>query len=101
MFTPVDSFDFTFMGRFLRQITLNISKSIYVDSLSSWFDTSGNQTFGLRHVHFVQNYLDTTFLRGLDKLITYSIVSELRKFCRDYGLQIGGGGISDERKKKA
>jgi len=37
---------------------------------------------------------------GLDKLLVYNIVSELRKFCRHYGLLIGGGGISEEKRAK-
>lgn len=68
--------------------------------MSSWYDMSGNQIFGLRYVHYVQDYLGTTFLQGLDKLIVYTIVSELRKFCRHYGLLIGGGGISEEKRAK-
>jgi len=48
----------------------------------------------------VQDYLGTTFLQGLDKLIVYNVVSELRKFCRNYGLLVGGGGISEEKRTK-
>jgi hypothetical protein len=44
--------------------------------------------------------LGTTFLQGLDKLIVYNIVSDLRKFCRHYGLLIGGGGVSEEKRAK-
>mmetsp|Transcript_36878 Transcript_36878/g.35601 ORF Transcript_36878/g.35601 Transcript_36878/m.35601 type:complete len:432 (+) Transcript_36878:1676-2971(+) len=99
-FIPVDPNDFTFMGRVLRHITESLSQGFYLDSLSSWYDMAGKQIFGLRYVHFVQEYLGATFLQGLDKLIVYNIVSELKKFQRNYGLYIGGGGISEEKRAK-
>lgn len=37
-------------------------------------------------------------MQGLDKLIVYNIVSELRKLTRNYGLWIGGGGVSEEKR---
>lgn len=75
IFNPVDAFDFTFMGRVLRQILQTIEKGFYLDHLSSWYDAAGNQLFGLRHVNYVQDYLGTQFLVGLDRLITYNIVN--------------------------
>lgn len=51
-------------------------------------------------MNYVHDYLGTSFLQGLDRLIVYSIVSEINKFCRFYGLQIGGGGISEEMRTK-
>ena len=53
IFIPVDNFDLTFMGRVLRHILETISKSFYLDHLSSWYDEKGNQLFGLRHVNYV------------------------------------------------
>lgn len=88
------------MGRVLRHITETITKGYYIHHLSSWYDANGSQIFGLRYVNYVQDYLGTTFLQGLDKLTVYSIVSELNKFCRFYGLQIGGGGISEDKRAK-
>ena len=38
IFNPVDEFDFTFMGRVLRQILKTIEKGFYLDHLSSWYD---------------------------------------------------------------
>jgi len=73
----VDEFDFTFMGRVLRHILQTIEKGFYLDHLSSWYDAQGNQLFGLRHVCFVQDYLGTHFLVGLDRLITYNIVNRI------------------------
>ena len=101
IFNPVDEFDFTFMGRVLRHILQTIEKGFYLDHLSSWYDAQGNQLFGLRHVCFVQDYLGTHFLVGLDRLITYNIVNRINQFFRDYGLHIGGGGISESKRATA
>lgn len=73
---------------------------MYLDSLSSWYDQNGSQIFGLRYVHFLHEHLGTTFLQGLDRLIVYTIVSETRKFQRDYGFIIGGGTVSEELRLK-
>jgi len=97
---PVDANDFTFIGRVLRHITETLSKGFYLDSMSSWYDMTGQQIFGLRYINFVQDYLGSSFLQGLDKLLVYNIVSEIRKFCRHFGLLIGGGGISEEKRAK-
>ena len=35
---------------------------------------------------------------GLDRLITYNIVNKTNNFFREYGLYIGGGGISDTKR---
>jgi len=99
-FIPVDAHDFTFMGRLLRNITDSLGKGTYLDSLSSWYDSNGQQIFGLRYVHFLHEHLGTTFLQGLDRLIVYTIVSETKKFQRDYGFIIGGGTVSEELRLK-
>ena len=82
------------MGRVLRHILRTIEKGFYLDHLSSWYDSFGNQLFGLRHVNYVQDYLGTSFLVGLDRLITYNIVNRINEFFSFYGLAIGGGGIT-------
>lgn len=40
-FIPVDAHDFTFMGRLLRNIMESLGKGMYLDNLSSWYDSSG------------------------------------------------------------
>lgn len=99
-FIPVDAHDFTFMGRLLRNIMGELGKGMYLDSLSSWYGDNGAQIFGLRYVHFLHEHLGTTFLQGMDRLIVYNIVSETRRFQRDYGFMIGGGTVSDELRIK-
>jgi WASH complex subunit strumpellin len=98
IFTPVDGDDFTFMGRVLRHILRTIEKGFYLDHLSSWYDSTGSQLFGLRHVNYVQDYLGTAFLVGLDRLITYNIVNRTNDFFSFYGLSIGGGGITQKKR---
>jgi len=99
-FIPVDAHDFTFMGRLLRNIMGELGKGMYLDSLSSWYAENGQQIFGLRYVHFLHEHLGTTFLQGMDRLIVYTIVSEVRRFQRDYGFIIGGGTVSEELRLK-
>jgi WASH complex subunit strumpellin len=52
-FEPLDEHDATFMGRLLRQIITSMNKGFYIDSMSTWYDHQGNQTFGLRFIHFL------------------------------------------------
>ena len=52
-------------------------------------------------MNYVQDYLGTTFLVGLDRLITYNIVNRVNTFFRDYGYNIGGGGISESKRAMA
>jgi hypothetical protein len=40
-FIPVDANDFTFMGRLLRNITDSLGKGMYLDNLSSWYNSEG------------------------------------------------------------
>lgn len=37
-FIPMDTYDFTFMGRVLRHITDTLSKSFYLEAMQSWYD---------------------------------------------------------------
>ena len=40
-FIAVDAYDLTFMGRLLRNITDSLGRGMYLDSLSSWYDSGG------------------------------------------------------------
>lgn len=93
-FKAVDENDATFMGRLLRNIVEQISRGFYLDATSSWYDLAGNQIFGLRYINFLYDYLGPTFLVGLDKLIVYNIVAEIRSLYKEYGLVIGGGSVT-------
>lgn len=88
------------MGRLLRHILKSMDRGYYLDHLSTWYDFEGNQTFGLRFINFIHDHLGTVFLQGLDKLLVYNIVYELKAFYKKYGLSIGGGRATFEEKKK-
>ena len=81
-FTPVDGDDFTFMGRLLRFILNSISSGFYLEATSTWYDSRGNQVFGVRFVHFLQENLGTSFLQGFDKLLVYNLQHNLQTFYR-------------------
>lgn len=95
-FEPVDTEDATFLGRLLRQILRSMDRGYYLDSMSTWYDANGSQTWGLRFLNFLQETLDTVILQGLDKLIVYNIMSELRSFYYNYGVYMGGVKIGKE-----
>ena len=84
------------MGRLLTAILNSMNKGIYLDQMNHWYNTQGEQTWGLRFINFLQENLGTQFLQGLDKLIVYNLVSELRMFYRDYSINIGGGSVPQE-----
>ena len=99
-FVPLDENDSTFMGRLLRYILVSISNGFYLESTQTWYDQKGNQVFGIRFIHFLQENLGTSFLQGFDKLLVYNIVHELRIFYKEYGATIGGGSVSLEMAKR-
>lgn len=88
------------MGRLLRHILKQMNRGFYLDSHSSWYDMDGVQVFGIRFINFMSDTLGTVFLQGLDRLIAYNIIHELRQMFRSYGLFFGGGGVSEEMRKK-
>ena len=93
-FIPVDANDFTFMGRLLRNIADSLNRGMYLDSLSSWYTADGEQIFGLRYVNFLHQHMGTQFLQGLDRLIVYNIISDTKRFQKDFGFIIGGGAVT-------
>ena len=96
----MDENDITFMGRLLTAVLNTMNKGIYLDQLSHWYNTQGEQTFGLRFINFLHENLGTQFLQSLDKLIVYKLVSELRQFYRDYSINIGGGSMPQELQQR-
>ena len=84
------------MGRLLTATLTAMDGGFYLEQMSHWYSRTGEQTFGLRFIHFLHENLGTQFLQGLDKLIVYRMVSELRAFYREYSIHIGGGSLSPE-----
>lgn len=88
------------MGRLLTAVLRSMDQGFYLDQMSTWYEMTGEQSWGLRFINFLHENLGTTFLQGLDKLCCYRLTSELRAFYREYGLQIGGGNISKDLRDK-
>ena len=61
-FEPVDENDLTFMGRLLTAVLNSMNKGVYLDQMSHWYNTSGEQTFGLRFIIFLHENLGTSFM---------------------------------------
>ena len=88
------------MGRLLTAVLESMDKGVYLDHMSHWYNEKGEQMFGLRFINFLHDNLGTQFLQGLDQLIVYRLVSELRTFYRDYSINIGGGSMAPELQKR-
>lgn len=89
----------TFLGRLLNQLVgiLSPSNVLYLDQVSNFYSTTtGQQVFGLRNVVSLEKDIGVIFLQSLDQMISYRIVNETKQFIRDYGMMIGGGGITKE-----
>jgi len=99
-FDPVDTQDQTFMGRLLRHILGQMDKGFYLDNMSTWYTNDGKQVFGLRYINFLHEHLGTSFLQGLDKLIVFNIVAQLRRMFSNYGHFCNNGLVTFETKKK-
>ena len=87
----------TFLGRLLNQMMsiLSPTEVLYLDQASNFYSTSnGQQVFGLRNVVSLEKDLGIIFLQSLDQMTSYRIVNDLKQFIRDYGMTIGGGGIT-------
>lgn len=54
----------------------------------------------MRFINFLHENLGSQFLQGLDKLIVYRLVNELRQLYRYYSLNLGGGPLTLELQAK-
>jgi WASH complex subunit strumpellin len=94
----------TFLGRLLNQFVsiLSPSNALYLDQVSNFYSTAtGKQIFGLRNVVSLEKELGTVFLQSFDQMISYRIVNEVKTFIREYGMMIGGGGITEKMTSKS
>jgi len=86
----------TFLGRMLNQLIgiLSPEKVLYLDQVSNFYSTTtGQQIFGLRNVVSLEKDLGIVYLQSLDQMISFRIVDDIKKFIREFGRMIGGGGI--------
>ena len=89
----------SFLGRLMNQLChiLSPSNVLYLDQVTNFYSTlTGQQVFGLRNIVSLEKDIGVIFLQSLDQMASYRIVNDIKQFIRDYGLIIGGGGITKE-----
>jgi WASH complex subunit strumpellin len=89
---PLDTDSVNFMGRLTREILLQTDsrRATYVDQLASWIDPAGNEIVGLRTFGAIHKSVGTFGLTGIDKLLCFMIVRDLREFTKLYRKHIDG-----------
>ena len=89
----------SFFGRQMNQLChiLSPSNVLYSDQVSNFYSTiTGQQVFELRNIFSLEKDIGVNFSQSLDQMASYRIVNDIKQFIRDYGLIIGGGGITKE-----
>eukprot|EP01103_Thecamoeba_quadrilineata_P007563 TRINITY_DN17421_c0_g1_i1.p1 TRINITY_DN17421_c0_g1~~TRINITY_DN17421_c0_g1_i1.p1 ORF type:complete len:1167 (+),score=245.82 TRINITY_DN17421_c0_g1_i1:17-3517(+) len=78
-FPPIDS-SVNFMGRLAKELInqTDFLKTIYLES--GWFERDGREVVGVKMFSLLQNSVGTFGIRGLDKLLCFTIVKELQLF---------------------
>ena len=76
---------------------LSPSNVLYSDQVTNFYSTiTGQKVFGLRNIFSWEKDIGVIFLQNLNQMTSYRIVNDIKQFIRDYGLIIGGGGITKE-----
>lgn len=81
-FPPSDETSVNFIGRLARELLAltDISKTIYVDQMSGWYDKDGREIVGIQTFELLQSSVGVFGVSGLDKLLCFMIVKELQQF---------------------
>jgi WASH complex subunit strumpellin len=91
-----DQFTTNFSGRLCRQLIEMCSvKTIYVDWMHGWYDSTGREIIGLEVLNSLFMGLGIFGLNGVDSLLSCHISHELKNFCKKYTGQIPPGGFRD------
>ncbi|KAI2805344.1 hypothetical protein RDWZM_008639 [Blomia tropicalis] len=80
IFLPLDPYSLTFIGRLVKQITnfTDPKNTIYVYSLSAWYDSKTHQEIiDGKLFSLILKSIGVTGTNGIDRLISFQIVSEL------------------------
>eukprot|EP00656_Telonema_subtile_P001385 TRINITY_DN10622_c0_g4_i2.p1 TRINITY_DN10622_c0_g4~~TRINITY_DN10622_c0_g4_i2.p1 ORF type:complete len:1069 (-),score=421.60 TRINITY_DN10622_c0_g4_i2:243-3449(-) len=79
-FKPVDEHSNNFIGRVMRQLMMHIDPrtTVFVGASSSWVDKDGNEVVGMRTFTLLHRSIGTFGIQGLDRLLSFMIVTELR-----------------------
>ena len=76
---------------------LSPSNVLYSDQVTNFYSTiTGQQVFGLRNIVYLEKDIGVIFSQSLYQMASYRIMNDIKQFIRDYGLIIGGGGITKE-----
>jgi len=78
---PVDEYSNNFIGRTMRQLMVYIDprNTIFVGASSSWVDQKdGHEVVGMRTFTLLHRSIGTFGIQGLDRLLSFMIVTELR-----------------------
>lgn len=93
---PRDQFSQNFTGRLCRQmIELASVKTVYVDWMHGWYDSTGREVIGLEVLNSLFMGLGIFGLNGVDSLLSCHVSHELRNFCKKYTSQIPPGGYRE------
>ncbi|KAG8184568.1 hypothetical protein JTE90_007684 [Oedothorax gibbosus] len=92
-FAPLDPFSVNFIGRLAREI-LRITDpktTVYIDQSTTWYDfKTHSEIVTLKLFSLIQKSIGTPGLTGLDRLLSFMIVTELQGIIRSYERLIWG-----------
>lgn len=79
-----------FMGRLARELLNQTDpiKTTYVELAQGWIDNSGREVVGIRTFSLLHKGVGIFGLTGMDRLISFMIVSDMNKFVRMYRASI-------------
>lgn len=85
-FSSLDDKANNFMGRVVNEILgqTDSKKSIYIDTMSGWFDVAGNEIVGINTFSLLHHSLGTFGLRGIDTLLSFINVTNLERFNKSF-----------------
>ena len=76
---------------------LSPSNVLNSDQVTNFYSTITEQpVFRLWNIFLLEKDIGFNFSQNLDQMESYRIVNDIKQFIRDYGLIIGGGGITKE-----
>ncbi|UYV65164.1 KIAA0196 [Cordylochernes scorpioides] len=79
-FAPLDNQSVNFIGRLARELLRITDPKIttYIDLMGAWYDNYKKEVLNLRIFSLIQKTVGTPGLTGLDRLLSFMIVTELQ-----------------------
>lgn len=90
-FPSLDSSSVNFIGRLAREIIriTDPRSTVYIDQMTAWYDSrSHNEIINLKLFSLIQKSVGTPGLTGLDRLLSFMVVTELQSIIRSYEVNI-------------